>query len=65
MQGFNSDRSNALGNLFKKMVRERKSKGVKFNDLTEQMEEQIKEKNLDLTEDAVIGNAILSFFGKR
>lgn len=60
---FNSNVSNSLGDLFKKMVRERKDKGVKYNDLTEQMQEQVKEKNLELSEDAMIGNSILSFFG--
>lgn len=62
---FNVEPSNTLGNLFKKMIKERKDKGIKYNDLAEQMQQQIKEQNLDISEDTVIGNVLLSFFGKR
>ena len=54
--------SNKLGELFKRMINDRKKSGLKFNDMAEQMQQQVEEKNLDLTEDEVIGNIVLMFF---
>ena len=54
--------SNKLGELFKRMIRERQETGLRYHDLAEEMRQQVAEKQLDLTEDEIIGNLCLLFF---
>lgn len=55
--------SNKLGSLFKKIIKQREADQKKYNDLIEQMQVLMKERDLKLDEDTVIGNVLLSFFG--
>lgn len=47
-----------LGNLFKKMVRQR-DPNVRFNDLVELFNDQIRDGKLDMSEDEIIGNCLV------
>ena len=55
-----------LGDLFKKMVRER-DPSLRYNDLSELLQDQIRDGKLkDMSEDEIIANCLLGFFaGKR
>lgn len=51
-----------LGDLFKKMVRER-DPSLRYNDLTELLQDQIRDGKLkDMSEDEIIANCLLGFF---
>ena len=54
--------SNKLGELFKKLIKDRQKSGQTYNDLAEEMGKQNAEKNLALTEDEIIGNIVLLYF---
>ena len=50
--------SNDLGNFFKKLLAERKSTGVKYNDLSEVLMNAVNQNKVKMTEDEVIGNCL-------
>ena len=47
-----------LGDYFKKLIKERKKTGIKYNDLTEALQNE----KANLNENEVIGNILLAFF---
>lgn len=63
---FDVEPFNKLGDLFKKMVRER-DPSLRYNDLTELLQDQIRDGKLkDMSEDEIIANCLLGFFaGKK
>lgn len=62
IQQFEWEPINKLGSYFKKMIKERRKSGIKFNDLSEMIMDAIDEKRVQMTEDEVIGNILLSYF---
>lgn len=55
---------NNLGHHFKKMLKKRRENGIKYNDLSELLQDAVDENKIKLSEDGVIGNILLAFFGK-
>ena len=55
---------NSLGEYFKKTLKERRASGIKYNDLSELLQDFVDDNKAKLTEEEVIGNILLSFFGK-
>ena len=62
LQPFNLNPINALGSYFKKLIRERQKSGIKYNDLSEVLQNAVNDKKVKMTEDEVIGNILLAFF---
>lgn len=52
-----------LGDHFKKVLKERRASGIKYNDLSEVLQDAVDDEKVKLTEDEVIGNILLAFFG--
>lgn len=62
LQVFNFKPIQILGDYFKRLIKERKKTGIKYNDLTEVLENSVNENKVILSEDEVIGNILLSYF---
>ena len=62
LQAFNLEPIIKLGEFFKKMIRDRKQSGIKYNDLSEVLQDAVNDNKVKLTENEVIGNILLSFF---
>lgn len=52
---------NELGDYFKKMMWERKKNGIKYNDLTEMLQDAVDANKVQLTENEIIGKNYLKF----
>lgn len=61
LQPFQAKPVNDLGHFFKKLLKERKATGIKYNDLSEVLVNAVDENKLEMSEDAVIGNILLAF----
>ena len=55
---------NKMGDYFKILLKQRKQDGVNYNDLSDVIQTAVEENKVSLTEDEVIGNILLAFFGK-
>ena len=55
---------NALGDYFKKTLKQRRESGIRYNDLSEALQDARDENKVKMTEDEMIGNILLMFFGK-
>ena len=54
----------ALGDYFKKTLKQRRKSGIKYNDLSELLQDACDENKVKMTENEVIGNILLALFGK-
>lgn len=62
IQPFDFKPINSLGDYFKKMIATRRASGVRYGDLSEMIQDAIDEGRVTMSEDALIGNILLSFF---
>lgn len=63
LQPFQAKPIDYMGNYFKKLLRERKRSGVKYNDLSEALVNAVGDNKVVMSEDEVVGNILLAFFG--
>lgn len=62
LNAFVNEPINELGDYFKKMIRERRKNGIKYNDLSELLQDAVDDNKVKMNEDQVIGNILLAFF---
>ena len=58
IQPFKIKPINNLATYFKKMINERKKSGIKYNDLSEVLQDAVDENRVKMTENEVIGNCL-------
>jgi len=61
LKPFNLNPINQLGDYFKKIIEDRKKHGIKYNDLTEVLQDAINNDKVKMNETEVIGNILLAF----
>lgn len=58
---FNVEPLDKLGDLFKKMIRER-DPNLRYNDLVEMLQDSINKNKVQMSEDEMVANSLLTFF---
>lgn len=61
MNGFDIEPLDKLGDLFKRMIRER-DPTLRYNDMVEKLQDQIRDGKLSMSEDDIIGHCMFCFF---
>lgn len=64
LQPFNLEPLENLGDYFKNLIKERRKSGIKYNDLTEVLQDAVDNNKCKMNEDELIGNILLSFLAE-